>query len=682
MEFTEIAAVGYLSQLVAFALLTVIFLRLRKERPPFAYLAGACAVSAFSGGVYLAQNLGVTATNFILASAEWARYFSWALALVVLIREVDTERRVEEFVLRRGILIALAVFLVIGGYIGVKHESVFLALAGTGVVLLAATVIVLAEQLLRNIPLGGMSSARIVCAVLIVMSGYDIILYLGTISSGVPSSVLGAARGFVNSLIALPLLVSDKRAIVDRPADFSRTVSLYPHSLVAVVTVLALWAIAEFSISVLGENWNSVLLVIFIMMLVLGSLVLLLSTVLRARARVMLTKIFFRYKYDYRKEWLRFIGVLSASSLEHVPKTAIRAVAPIVNSPGGIVWTQKDAGDDYLPVGAWNAETSSIPPIKADANVVKFLSQWQWIIDLNEYQKQPHRYENLVLDEWFNEQRDFWLIVPLLIGTHLLGFIVLLKPRDVPTLNFEDHDLLRTVGRHVGTHIRQAESDKRLAESSQFGAYHRMSAFLMHDLNNLIAQQSLVVKNAEKFRHDPKFVDDTIDTIARSVERMRGLMSQLSRDSARQVVAKVPIHDAIKRAVDRSALRSPRPTLSLNAGDAYLYADYERLTGIFEHLIKNAQDATSSDGSIQVATRLENEDVCISITDSGCGMTPEFVSERLFRPFDSTKGSESMGIGAYQAREYTRMLGGHFEVISELGKGTTFIMRFPNTATS
>jgi signal transduction histidine kinase len=58
-------------------------------------------------------------------------------------------------------------------------------------------------------------------------------------------------------------------------------------------------------------------------------------------------------------------------------------------------------------------------------------------------------------------------------------------------------------------------------------------------------------------------------------------------------------------------------------------------------------------------------------------MSPEFIRERLFRPFDSTKGSHAMGIGAYQAREYARMLGGQLEVKSTEGQGTTFTLQLP-----
>lgn len=401
------------------------------------------------------------------------------------------------------------------------------------------------------------------------------------------------------------------------------------------------------------------------------------SRTIRSRLFVLLRKTFFRYKYDYRKEWLRFIGTLSESGLEHVPRTAIKAVAPIVDSPGGILWTRDEQGLHYYPVGAWRCDLPVGRSVSSGSSLIAFLSEREWVIDLSEMRSHPKRYGNLQLEAWLAEREDFWLVVPMMLRTNLHGFIVLLKPKRVPSLNFEDHDLLKTVGRHVATHVKQAESDRRLAESGQFGTYHRLSAFLMHDLNNLIAQQSLVVKNAEKFRHDPRFVDDTIETIAHSVERMRRLMQQLSRDINEPTNTRVQLRDVVEKAVKRSKPRRPNPELSLGEDDLVLRADPERLTVVIEHLIRNAQDATKEDGKIEVKVRTEASMAVLTIKDSGCGMSAEFISERLFRPFDSTKGSESMGIGAYQAREYARMIGGQLDVESEEGVGTTLTLRLP-----
>jgi putative PEP-CTERM system histidine kinase len=291
--------------------------------------------------------------------------------------------------------------------------------------------------------------------------------------------------------------------------------------------------------------------------------------------------------------------------------------------------------------------------------------------------RHPDRYEDLTLDSWLERNGKWWLVVPLFLGNRLYGFIVLQESRVVPNLNFEDHDLLRTVGRHVAMHINQAESDKRLAESRQFGAYNRLTAFLMHDLNNLIAQQSLVVKNAEKFRDNPKFVDDTIDTITHSVARMNRLMEQLSSASKASIVRRTDLRDALQRAVDRCQSGTPVPSLAIYEDPIMLEADSERLTSVFEHIIRNAQDATNQSGSIQVEATVRGNTVSVSIRDSGQGMSSEFIHERLFRPFDSTKGSHSMGIGAYQARDYVRTLGGQMEVSSQIAVGTEFLISLP-----
>jgi len=122
----------------------------------------------------------------------------------------------------------------------------------------------------------------------------------------------------------------------------------------------------------------------------------------------------------------------------------------------------------------------------------------------------------------------------------------------------------------------------------------------MHDLNNVIAQQSLVVENAERFRHNPKFVDDAIDTIAHSVSRMKRLMEQLSSGS--KVAKKRPteVMDALRKAVERCRASEPTPRLEADNEQMLIEADSERLITIFEHLIKNAQDATPTDGRVTV----------------------------------------------------------------------------------
>jgi putative PEP-CTERM system histidine kinase len=419
----------------------------------------------------------------------------------------------------------------------------------------------------------------------------------------------------------------------------------------------------------------AIALLVLVVLLVLAA-----APSVRASLRVHLLKLFSRYKYDYRREWLRFIDTLSSAETEQVHNVAVHAVAQIVKSPGGIVWAKPPDETFFVPVGAWESEIPAKASILETASLIRFLERRHWIIDLNEFTEYPQRYDDLELDGIFDQQPSWWLIVPLLLGNDVFGFIVLLKPAIAFKLNFEDHDLLKTVGKQVATHIKQAEIDRRLAEISQFTTFNRLGAYLMHDLSNLIAQHSLVVQNAKRFRNNPDFVDDAFSTIAHSVSRMERLVSHLSRRPKPPLSRRLDIREVLGTAVDRSRQAKPVPQLEVGESPVYAKADPEQLTTVIEHLIRNAQQAISGAGSVRVGLSAEDGVARINIVDTGSGMSPEFIRERLFRPFDSTKGSESMGIGAYQAREYIRSVGGQVEVNSEVGSGTTFSLQLPLSA--
>jgi len=167
------------------------------------------------------------------------------------------------------------------------------------------------------------------------------------------------------------------------------------------------------------------------------------------------------------------------------------------------------------------------------------------------------------------------------------------------------------------------------------------------------------------------------NTIANAVERMTRLIEQLRdlpRGSRSQIL---PLDNLVRQAVARCSLRTPVPTLSL-AGEipVYVQADPERLAAVLDHVLRNAQDATP-EGTVEVQLSLSSAEASLVVRDTGKGMDPEFIRERLFRPFDSTKGSKGMGIGAYQTREYVQSLGGRVEVQSSPGSGTAFSIILP-----
>jgi len=430
-----------------------------------------------------------------------------------------------------------------------------------------------------------------------------------------------------------------------------------------------------------GGTWGRFAEILFFAGAVVVLFVILFSGQARARLRVFLSKHFFTYKYDYREEWLRMTRQLYSDRMYSDPyERSVVAVADIMDSPGGGLWLHRD-GNVYMPVVSHNLHVDDVATVAADASLAVFLHERQWIIDLREYINEPSHYESLLLPEWLLNLQQAWLIVPLLRERELMGFIVLARARAPAALTWEDRDLLKAVGLQVGGFLAHNEDAKALSESRQFEAYNRVATFLMHDLKNIVAQQTLLVRNAARHKSNPSFVDDMIATVENSVQRMGRLLEQLRRGGMRNDdTERVNVATIVHSAVERLGQRLPRPTVGTLDEAARAHAEPHALMMVVTHILRNAQDATSADGDVRVSVTVDQGRVVIEVADNGCGMDAAFVRNRLFQPFFTTKSSKGMGIGAYQAREFARAAGGDAEVDSAPGHGTRFRIWLPQAS--
>jgi putative PEP-CTERM system histidine kinase len=273
---------------------------------------------------------------------------------------------------------------------------------------------------------------------------------------------------------------------------------------------------------------------------------------------------------------------------------------------------------------------------------------------------------------------QLWLIVPLRHDEDLLGFVILVRPRAPQMINWEVLDVLKTAARQSASYLALERAARALAEARQFEGFNRLSAFVVHDLKNLIAQLSLVARNAERHRHNPAFVDDAMGTIRNSVDKMSRLLTQLRGSSHRLGTTQVDLVQVAREATRLRAIQEPAPSFESDVGDPIpVQADADRLGAVIAHVIQNAQEATPRDGHVKVRVGRIGRNAVIDVVDTGSGMDADFVRERLFKPFDSTKGLTGMGVGAYDARELIASLGGRVVVESAPGEGTRFRMLIP-----
>ena len=546
-----------------------------------------------------------------------------------------------------------------------------------GSLLIALVGLLLIEQLHRN---SAPETRWGIKALMLGVGGifaYDLFLYSESLLLAEVNSTAWTARGAVHLLLIPLIAIAAKRSPSwDLDIFVSRQVVFYTTTLVAVGIYLLLMGLGGWLLISYGGTWGPIAQIVFAAGALLVLAILLFSRAVRARVKVFLTKHFFRNKYDYREEWLRLVSTLSEFEDRSSRKIVIKAMAQVVDSRSGVLWVLADDARQYR-VAATLETDRSMPDIHASDSLVGFIKRQGWLIDLDEYRANPGHYRGLDLPEWLKAEPLSWLIVPLVLKHELMGMILLERAPGPRRLNFEDRDLLKTIGSHIAVHLAQERSDSLLSEAQQFEAYNRLTAFLMHDLNNLIAQQSLIVANADQHKRNPEFVDDAMHTIAGSVQRMRRVMDQLRRGEASQPPRPTELRFLVSAAVDRCSDTKPVPRLELNGVNGSATVDAEQCIMILVHMIKNAQEATPDDGEVTVSLAHPNGKVEISVRDTGCGMTEDFIRDRLFRPFDSTKGSQGMGIGAYQARDFARKMCGDLTVESSSPGGTTVTLALP-----
>lgn len=664
---------------LSFLLLTLLLITAWRGRQQGAHLIGASAMTAVWAVVLAAQSATGQVPVLIIYLAEALRGGSWLLMLVAVAGIAAPKQLVIAARTLCVLLLGAAVVLPVLEHLGlaVINPTLLLSRAGLALSLLA---LILLEQIYRNSSQAARGSLKYFIIGVGTLFAYDLFLYSQTELLRAVSIDAWISRGLLNAF-AMPLIAIAARRNPQWSLDVfvSRQIVFYTTSFLTIGAYLTVMALGGFYVREIGGAWGNVGQIVFFAgaVVVLASLVT--SAPLRRHARVFISKHFYRNKYDYRIEWLRFISTLSSTEEEDVGRTAVRAIAQIFASPGGLLWLREETGRKFLPYAAWpmNVHTLSLPPsLSADDDLPLFLARKQWIIDINEFRRTPDFYGNIAMPRWVLDNPHLRIVSPLLLLDRLVGFVVLYDPPPPFELTYEDRDLLKTLGRHVATHISQQDADRRLAESRQFEAYNRLTAFMMHDLKNSVAQLKLIVANSQRHRHNPEFIDDAIGTIANAADRMTRLIDQLRGSTSADRHAAADLRELTQQAVSRCTYRAPVPMLE-SGGPVLVSANAERLAVVIEHIIRNAQDATSETGSVSVSVGQHGREARLVVQDTGAGMDADFLRNRLFRPFDSTKGSKGMGIGAYQVREYIRLLGGDVEVQSSPGQGTRFAVSLP-----
>ena len=625
------------------------------------------------------------ASFFITQIFEIARNVSWLALILSMISGIYVGRDIS--VLRKWVVpvssALIVVSIVLALIYSITPEGIeafeYRSIVPTVQLVFAVAGIVLLEQLYRNIAIEQRWAIKFLCLGLLGSYVYNFYMYSDALLYQRIDPVLWQTRGFVEAIVVPLIAVSVSKDPLWSPDIFiSRRVVFHTTTLIASAVYLLIMGLAGYYVQEYGGSWGPVIQAFLLFFTILVLVLILASRRIRARIKVLVNKHFYPYKYDYREEWLRFIRTISFDDEDLYHKSII-SIAQIIESPGGMLWLKQNTGF-YTCVDTWQ-----MPFINeresASSSMVRFLEHNEFVISVDELNAEPEVYNRLgylEMPSWINELSP-WLIVPLIHINKLIGFIVLDHSKvQKRHFNWEDSDLLKTAARQVASYLEQQETAVALAEAKQFEEFNKISTYVVHDIKNLVSQLSLIMTNAEKHKHNPLFMDDVVNTVGNTVNKMNKMLGVVSSKTKSNSTGKVDVVSLLQELVKmrEKADNRPIPVLKCQSQSCMVNADTDQLQAIFGHLVQNAQDATPDTGSIDII-QTEDVDSCIlKIIDNGHGMDEDFIKYQLFKPFKSTKG-KGMGIGVYETREIINKINGAIDVESIVGKGTCFTLTLP-----
>ena len=481
-------------------------------------------------------------------------------------------------------------------------------------------------------------------------------------------------------LIALPLFaLTAMRTPNTTPQVYpSRKVIFHTASLVIAGIVFQGTAIAAYYLRSYGGGTGVALAIILAFAVLVGLLGIATSSTLRSRLRNLINENFYKYKYDYRAEWTKFIIALSAVEESGTSLKVLRTFADLMDSPGGALWLWKDSFRQFVPTAKWSVRANLKPIVRDDAILTQFENDACTLIDLTNIDQPEY------LSSWKKQLPDGWLIVPLRYRSQLTAIILLSKPRTPRNLDWEDRNLVALVAMQLAAYLVHDETNEALLDAKQMEEFNKRFAFVVHDIKNTIGQLELLAHNSERFSEDPTFQKDMSITLRNSVEKLNTLLVQLRPDqgpqennSARERDDVINVVDLVKSfVVEKQGFGLPVSMSDAVSPARATIADDKTLINVLEHVVANAIDVTPNNAKVELQLSAQRGAIRISINDHGPGMSQEFINERLFRPFRTTK-QRGFGIGAYQAREKVRKMGGNFEVFSTEGHGTRVVISLP-----
>jgi putative PEP-CTERM system histidine kinase len=402
----------------------------------------------------------------------------------------------------------------------------------------------------------------------------------------------------------------------------------------------------------------------------------------RLHVRRFVSRNFQRPLYDYRTVWRKFTeGTASRVEQTDLCRSLVSLISDMFQSLSVTIWIVDEKKEALIPAASTSVtETNGCDPEKQKSDAAAVISHFERHPDPIDFDsgKEPwaialRRWHPLIFPNGGNR-----VCIPLISRGEVLGLITLGDRVGGATFSQQGFDVLKCVGDHAAACLRNVQLSQRLLQAKEFEAFQTMATFFVHDLKNAASTLNLMLQNLPVHFDDPAFREDAWRGISKTVAHINNLIGRLSalRHELKTQPVESDLSDVVAQALDRLNGTSGTVIGKDLQRLPKTFLDREQMQNVVTNLVLNAIDAVSGAGTVQVTTSQDSGWAVLTVADTGCGMSPEFLSRSLFRPFQTTKKS-GLGIGMFQSKMIVEAHGGRITATSEPSKGTVFRVFLP-----
>ena len=667
------------------------------------FSAAFLSLGALQAGV-----LGMLRATTPESAHVWADYLarvsaltSWLwLALSVLLGRPDPRRQLREagaplalslvaclllFMLARSPLVLASVTISLEGpvlQLGPLGKAYLAYLALTMLLVLLNM-----EGMLRAAPasaqrrLGGLF-----LSILVAVLAELLVVSAGVLHGRVETAWLATVSPLLFVSGSTAALALARRRLRDMSLPVGRPVVYYSS---VSITLAVAFLVVTFALSrvlpALSTEFRAWVIVGFLLFVAGGAILLMVQPATGRAIRRFVDRNFYAYRFDYRREWGRVSAALSpAAAPEEVCRQLESLMRDIFDADHIAIHFREDpAGAFRLLHGPSNTPTT----LEATHPLVRWFDRERWPVLFVERGLDPELAAGVEASKLLRSQVGAAVCAPLAVAEPVIALLWLSPKRGDEAWSEEDLEFLAAMSRQLASALWFSRQAERIAEARQLESLQRLSNFVLHDMKNHVSGLALVVDNARRHMGNPDFQRDAMAVVERTVRSLRDLMLQVSGVSAAPApeLAPVALRDLVSDALVESGLAlEGTPGLSVEVTvpegtEAVL--DRRQLGRVLVNLLVNAREALSGPGligvrAITVVGAGGQREAVIEVSDTGRGMSEDFIRSKLFKPFSTTKKG-GLGVGLAQCRGIVEAHGGTIDARSRPGEGTVFTVRVP-----